>query len=452
MINKFVSIVLGVLFFLGFIVVGPIVYFTGFSKLLWLFFFAGTAVFMVAVCSGNRFLLVSTFSSPPAFLLALLAFLFFLVFGFFSGTSTFGEMVMSSRWYFFVWPLMLIFLSGLVGKKLIDYLWRFLLVVALIQLPVAVAQYFFIALPSERPSPWDAIVGTFPGSVMGGGQSAAMGVFTAIVMLLAYALWRTNKISRNRFFLQVFCGVFTLAFSEVKAAVLSLPLLLLLYYGRDFLKRPLEAFLSIMTATSLVVILFWGYGVLHYSYQKNPISEPSRKTALERIERVFSLLDEDVIYTEKQDQPLGRIAHLIFWAKENLKSGNTQLALLGYGAGSTQVSQVWRGEVAELYRYPMGISSSAILLWETGLLGHLLFVFVLLLASRDSLRLSRNKSIPDVNRVFLYVGAVALVFFVVTLPYKNFAFRSVPIQLFMVLLFGQILYWRQSSIMELSRA
>ena len=138
---------------------------------------------------------------------------------------------------------------------------------------------------------------------------------------------------------------------------------------------------------------------------------------------------------------LGRVTHLILWAEKNLISKNILHSLFGYGIGATQTSSVWSGEIAKLYPYPMEASSSVILLWETGLFGHILFVLMLLYAARESSRLSKSDFIPDLYQIFLRVGYVALLLLIITLPYKNFILRSVPIQLLLALLLGQILYW-----------
>jgi hypothetical protein len=89
----------------------------------------------------------------------------------------------------------------------------------------------------------------------------------------------------------------------------------------------------------------------------------------------------------------------------------------------------------------MDVSSSTILLWETGLLGHLVFFALLMSGSWLSDRLSRNQAIPDTHQVLLRVGAVGLLILAITLPYKSFAVHSVPIQFLIMLMLGQAAYW-----------
>ena len=138
---------------------------------------------------------------------------------------------------------------------------------------------------------------------------------------------------------------------------------------------------------------------------------------------------------------MGRVRHLIFWWEKNLGTDNVRHALLGYGVGATQVSRLWHGEIASSYPYSMDKGTSMILLWESGLLGHLLFVLVLLVAAKEAFDLSRHTTIPCRDRTYLRVAGVVLLLMVITMPYKNFVMRSIPIQLILVLCFWQILYW-----------
>jgi hypothetical protein len=93
----------------------------------------------------------------------------------------------------------------------------------------------------------------------------------------------------------------------------------------------------------------------------------------------------------------------------------------------------------------MDVSSTNILLWEAGAVGHLVFLALLLSAARLSGSLSRNPSIPDTHQILLRVGAVGLMILAITLPYKSFALRSVPIQFLLMLMLGQAGYWARTA-------
>lgn len=433
------ALVVRTLFVLGFLVVGPIIYFFEFNKSLWIFFLVSVFIFIGLFFYENKiYNKFSNFNSAPAFMIFVLLFFVVIVLGVIINYSSIGSAILSLRWYFFVWPIIFVFMLGGDGPKLVDRVWQFLLLVAALQFPVTLLQYFFVSLSSERASPWDAVVGTFPGIIDGGGESAAMGLFVVVMLLAAYALWRAEKISANRFLFQAVCCVMTLAFSEVKAAVLLLPLLFVLYYGRNITRRPAEAGLSVLVALCMTVVLLSAYKPIHYDQIKRPevTWKHDGKTA---VERIFDTVNPKKNITAVN--VMGRVSHLILWGEKNLISKDILHSLFGYGIGATQVSSVWSGEIAKLYPYRMDVSSSVILLWETGVFGHLVFVLMLLYAARESARLSRNDFIPDLYQIFLRVGYVALLLLIITLPYQNFVLRSVPIQLLLALLLGQILYW-----------
>lgn len=425
-----------IIFFLAFVVVGPLVYFFGITQIQWAFFIAALLLFIRAFSQRNflRLFLDTDYHLPIFFWLYILFFLSAAI-GTFIDSPNVGEIIMSSRWYFFTFLMMVLIVFYSIEPHLIDQLWRLLLFLALLQLPVTFLQYLFFALPSERPNPWDAVVGTFPGRLDGGGQSAAMGMFVAFMMLMAYALWRKGALSTSRFLIQVLCGVATLALAEVKAVVLLLPLLLLAFFGRGVFIRPKETLAWTLGAVCVSAILLSCYSFIHYGHTDKAFIS-SKQTVYERILQAADPENESRVSVN-----MGRVRHLVFWIEENLASGDFQYALLGYGVGATQVSGLGRGEIASSYPYSMDKSTSMILLWETGLLGHLLFVLVLLAAAKSSFDLSRHAAIPDRDRAFLRVGGVIVLLLVITMPYKNFVMRSVPIQLLLVLCLWQILYW-----------
>lgn len=255
-----------------------------------------------------------------------------------------------------------------------------------------------------------------------------------IGMLTAIALWRAGRL--RGLYASVIClaGTITLTLAEVKAAVLLMPVALALYFRRDIARYPWVSLLAGLGVLTLVLLILTGYSYIHYAPDKAGTSAE---------EKILSALDPNK-EVESADQ-LGRVTHLVFWWKENVHASDVQHTLLGYGMGATQETRFGFGEVQRKYPYDMGVTSTTILLWETGLLGHILFVLVLLGAAKVSASQSRSSLIPDVHRILLNVGAVGLVLIAITLPYKAMALRSVQIQLLLMLLLGQAAYWAASA-------
>lgn len=420
-----------------FAILGPVVYFTHYTQLQWLPPLMGLIFLVHLILQVFRGKSRAPTVGVPGFVVVLILFLLFAGFSTLIDKPEFSELLNASRFYLFLWPVMILFMVGMVETDTVEKLWKALLFVALLQVPFAAYQYFFVALKSSRMSPWDAVVGTFPGNIEGGGQSAAMGMLLLILMLLAIALWRKKLLKGAWAGLIALSGIGVLALAEVKAVVLMLPVAIALYYRRELMRRPFESFFSLLLAGVLMAGLFVGYEHFHYDGVVHDASNPNLPTSTgERILRAINPESQSEV-----EHQLGRVTHLVYWWDINVRPGDLQHSLFGYGMGATQISNLGIGEIARRFPYPMDVTSSTILLWETGLLGHLLFMSLLLSGAWLSGRTARQQSIPEVHQIFLRVGAVGLFLLALTLPYKDYALRSLPIQFLIMLMLGQAGYW-----------
>lgn len=99
------------------------------------------------------------------------------------------------------------------------------------------------------------------------------------------------------------------------------------------------------------------------------------------------------------------------------------------------------GEIAQRYEYRINKTSSVILLWETGVIGHLIFLMILIFGAKTSADAAKNESVPPIHRTFLRVGSISLVMLIITLPYGSFHLLSIPTQFLMMFVLGQAIYW-----------
>jgi hypothetical protein len=129
------------------------------------------------------------------------------------------------------------------------------------------------------------------------------------------------------------------------------------------------------------------------------------------------------------------------WWRRGVKYADPYHALLGYGVGATQMSSFGMGELVPRFAYLLDTTSTCILLWETGVIGHLLLAVMLLLAASNANVCARSPRVPVEHRVMLEAAGVGLVLFAVTLPYSNFALRTPPSQFLMVFMLGYATYW-----------
>ena len=426
-----------IIFWAVFIVTGPSAYFLRFSQLQWFTVLVATALILPVLLHLMRGRINILSARIPEYLLFPGAFLLIVIFSSIIDQPQFGDLVNASRHYFLMWPLMLVFMLGLVPQKTLVQLWKALMIVAVLQLPMALYQYFFVAQKSARLSPWDAVVGTFPGNIEGAGDSAGMAVMLLIAILTAVALWRERRLQFTWMVLVVLMALGTLALAEVKAAVMLLPVVLGLYYRKELWRRPIEAIAVMIGALLLVGGLFTTYEKLHYGEGSKHSFDTSKPTST--YEHITRALSPDA--ESKELGELGRVTHLINWWNLNVKSGDVHHSLFGYGMGATHASKIGVGELVKRFPYSVNTTSSIILLWETGLLGHLLFLLVLILGARTSEQTAKNESIPEIHRILLRIGTIGLLLLVMMLPYKNVHFYSNPTQFLMMLMLGQAAYW-----------
>ncbi len=429
--------VVWIIFWAIFLITGPSAYFFNLTQLQWLNVLMSAAlllpvfIHLLRIKTNILSTSISSDFSPPA------TFLLLITFSTVIDHPQLADFVNASRHYLFMWPLMLVFMLGLVRQEVVVQLWKALMIVATLQLPMALYQYFFVARKSARLSPWDAVIGTFNGKIEGGGESAGMAIMLLIAMLTAIALWRGDKLRGIWMSLVVVTGLGTLALAEVKAAVMLLPIVIGLYYRKELMRRPMESIVVMIGGVLLVGGIFTVYEVVHYG--DAPTHSFNNKRVTSTYDRVMRALDPEE--ESAGGSQLGRVNHLVNWWDINVIGGDLQHSLFGYGIGATHASRISVGELAARFHYPVNTTSTNILLWETGILGHLVFLFILLSAVWTSERISKNETIPEIHRIFLRVGAVSLILLAITLPYKNFHLYSNPIQFLMMFMLGQVAYW-----------
>ncbi|SFD95236.1 hypothetical protein [Nitrosomonas sp. Nm166] len=432
-----VAWIIWIIFCATFLISGPSAYFFRFTQLQWLTVLVGAALLLSVVLHllRNKTSILSVRISSD--LVWPVIFIVLIFFSTIIDQPQFADFVNASRHYLFMWPLMLVFMFGLVSPETMMRLWKALLIVAVLQLPMAIYQYFFVAAKNARYSPWDAVIGTFHGNIEGGGDSAAMAVMLLIAMLIAIALWREGKLHVGWMALVVVAGLCTLSLAEVKAAVMLLPVVFGLYYRRELVQRPIESVVVIIGALLLVGSIFTAYEKLHY----DNISMHTFKSdqVVSTYDRVLRALSPDA--ETGRGIELGRVNHMNLWWEFNIESGDVHHSLFGYGMGATDASKIGVGELAQRFPYPLQKSSTLVLLWEAGIVGHLAFLLILLQGARTSGRIAKNETIPEIHRIFLRVGETGLLLLAITLLYKNFHFYSIPIQFLMMLLLGQAGYW-----------
>jgi hypothetical protein len=137
-----------------------------------------------------------------------------------------AQLLASVKNYLLMWGVLIAFLHLNDVERTSVLLWRWVLVIAALQLPVVLIQRFFIASKLTNSSSslsFDAINGTFGGGLLGG-RSGALTMFLCIAIAYILILWRDKRLSAIKVVAFLLITLPTMFFVEVKAVVIWLPL------------------------------------------------------------------------------------------------------------------------------------------------------------------------------------------------------------------------------------
>ena len=428
------------IFFMSMLVMGPVMYFGKIESARWVPPLLTLALYVPLVAFILKPKRPTVDAGWPLWIFILAMFLAVAVCTTALSSPMVGEVAVASRAYFAFWSVALALAVGMFGPRDMLLAWKALLACAVLQLPVAMYQYFVVAKHSSRLSPWDAVVGTFPGNMEGGGASHGMGIFLLIAMAAVLSLWRTRQIHRGVAIVILLSIMGSLGLSEVKAAVLLVPAVFALVYYRELLQRPALSIGAVLISVALMGTLILVYENTFYANRGMTLSGKMPTSPLQAVQ---NQLNPNEVHSRSEGGGVvvSRAARMADWWQRSVRYGDPFHAFLGYGIGATQISSIGMGELVRQFPYPLDMTSTAILLWETGVLGHLLLMAVLFLAGVNCSSSARSPLVPVAHKALLEAAAAGLIIYAITLPYSNFALRAAPSQFLMVFMLGYSAYW-----------
>lgn len=429
------------LFVLTFLVVGPVMYFLKIEMVRWVPPLMGVAMLVPYIfLKFKRQMSQHAPVSAPAFVWWFLVFYLVLGFSTFSTEPRFSELATGWRNYLAYLPVAMLMAAGAMRPAAMHWIWKFLIFCAFAQLPVVFYQHFFVASQSAWSSSWDAVVGTFPGNAEASGASHALGLFVLSALVVCGALWRQGKAPLWLFLALAASTLATLALAEVKGVVLLIPVAFGLLYIRELLRRPVLVTFSLLVAIASIFIIFKAYDSFYYIGSFRPSDAPSSP-----IEAIQNQMDETK--TSQRGYELSRAGLVSDWWARNIGRRHDFSTAFGYGIGATQFNaRLGAGELYDLLPYRnLNMTGTSILLWETGLLGHGLFVTAMLAAALCAARLSTRGDIPDFDRAALQASATIIALLAIALPYKGVILETPPTQLLFFFALGYTLYWHYRS-------
>lgn len=304
---------------------------------------------------------------------------------------------------FFFLPIMYEFSGKQIAQQL-----KFLLLLALMQGPLALFQKF---VQFGITSSGDRISGT----LTSGGQ---LPILLACALALVTAFYLRNRINTKVYMIFLFLLVVPTTLSESKTSVGFIPLAFLLpiYINtqisgqKEAAKKSMAIFLIfVCTAVTFVVVYdhFAQYG--RASRQGGLVDFFTSGSAEQYINR--GAKDEIIItkigYYDRIALPLDRLSDDVFKLAFGLGIGNVQESAIESMSGEYS---------AEVEQYGAKSSAIALFLWETGILGVLAYFTFMYMVYIDAKRLSKSTGI---NGIIGLGWCAALMVTFLSLFFKN---------------------------------
>jgi hypothetical protein len=363
----------------------------------------------------------------PAFVWVAVSFLVYAVSISFVQWHSLGEFAGGFKRYFHMWGL-LFALCWLAFDELdIRRLRKFVLMVALVQLPfvlyqlivlVPIREGFRYSIPGLVPI--DVVAGTFGAALYGGGFSGEMATFLIIVLAFLLARRAEKILTVRRLLLLASLVMAPLFLGETKAVIVLLPIMFMVLYRRAMIARPHYGVAGLLLGTLLTLAAAYAYLSLSDRSLEDQINDS---------------LKYNVYNTGYGINLLNRTTVLTFWAEQQ-GAHNPVGFLFGNGMGSSHTSA--GGHVAMRYpRHGIGLTGASTLLWDLGVFGFGLFSALLAMAWRAAGRLQKQSADAIVRADALAIQA-ALAMFAVYIFFRQSLLETMSFQIVFAVTLGYL--------------
>jgi hypothetical protein len=401
------------------------------GKLTW-----GVAMLGILIILPCILKLLGGLKDTPSFIWLALVFMIYTLIAAVLQGSPMNEYVAGLKRYFQMYGLM--FALALLDFKAEDHRrWlNFMLLIALLQLPFCLYERIVVIPKLGRSGPLvdsiDVVSGTLGGGLEGGSTSGDMASFLIMAIAFVMARYRAGLVRTQVTIILLILLMIPLVLGETKSVVILLPLVWFVLLRKEFTKKPAQFFLQFLAifmvslAIGMVYVSMSNRGGIHSSVEKT-------------IDNLLSYNIGTKSYTGKENS-LNRTTVLSHWW--NNQSWQDPLGLLvGNGLGSSaSVGGTLPGHMGEKYfGWGIDLTSASVLLWETGLLGFLLFISILSSAWLSAGRLWTRVTDPTVRADALAIqAAIAILMFQIF--YNSSLVNLLPFELITAYLLGYLGY------------
>ena len=365
-----------------FLINGPVGYFSpGMAKISWLFsllgiFMAGAA--MLYTVAGSKH-----FQRPmPPFIYTSLAFIVLAVASGLMSDGPITEVAAGAKRYFQFWGVMFLMAVVPFSEKQVRNWLLFILGVGLMQLPFTLYQRVVLVpgvMGYDKPGfvPFDIIVGTFEGSMTGGGASSIMAMLQVMVLFAVFYAWREKLLNGFWTLLLTVALLVPLGLGETKVVLIMMPVVLFAAYFDLVAKRPL-AFLGIVVAT-----LFFG-AILGYFYFVVQTSGDIANMSFD--ENLRDTIEYNFGNRGYYATGVNRLTAVPYWFES--QSWNDPIAtLFGTGVGSSYGVDGLVPDPGHMFLAHPGmyidLLTTSTVLWDFGIVGFILYFMIIFGAMRS---------------------------------------------------------------------
>jgi len=330
-----------------------------------------------------------------------------------------------------MWVIALIVAAGCLKPKSLLWIWQSMVVLVFVQIPMVLYQHFIVAKQRvANGSQYDAVAGTFGGDPRGGGANSTLVMFAIVGAIMAMALYSSGKLSRKWLVLTVLSALAVIGLGEVKVAILLIPMATAVLYLERLIRNPKQ--LLVWMASGVVIVS--GTMVLYQKFYWSDIRgkhddlHSSLQASLEYV--------TDPSNVNWSTGEVGRGASFFLWLRDT--EGSPLYRLIGRGVGASRSeSAVAVGEVALKYA-PLNIAATSLsqLLWETGVLGLVAYIGVLLAAILECNRAIARCIPRSIEECAARTARVVLVLSLVFIPYNRYMLDQAPFEFLIALACG----------------
>lgn len=346
----------------------------------------------------------SEFAFPVKYIALLSIYILFLLCGAFANDVQAGAVFAGIRNNLKFIPFFLVAFIFFPTKAEIYVAFKFILAIALIQVPLALYQWYF----GPKGKTMDHVMGTLE-------ISSYLSIFMIGCVVVLWANYLCGNVKPKVFFICTLVLLLPTTVNETKGTFFLLPLgflvpALLFSFLKGNLKLALVALLGgaaftafFGVATTVLLGDSLKYNLFDFVFKGD------------FIDYLYLNADENSYMSWGLFNSVGRIDSIMFAIKYISKDAVT--LMFGYGIGNVanSFSEITIGRYEEFWHLGPQITTVSIILWETGVIGLAIVIAGLVFIFRDAVRLARS---DDYRALGLgMVGLVAV--YTLVLPYKN---------------------------------